>query len=195
MKKSTTHKMVTISVLSAIAVILMVFVEVPLGIFPGFLKLDFSDLPAILGGFALGPVAGIAIELIKNIIHFIVKGDGTGGIGNLANFLVGISFVVPAAIIYMKNKTIKTAVMGLIVGILSSVVFASIFNYFFLIPWYAKSFTMDGIIGWSQEANGNINDLKSLIIYGIAPFNLLKYTIVSLITFLLYKRLSSILHR
>ena len=107
-------------------------------IFPAFLKMDISDLPALIGGFSLGPMAAILIQLIKNIFHIIFKNDGTGGVGNLANFIVGVSFTVPAAIVYIRSKTRRNALIGLVLGTILLVVCSSLANYYVLIPFYTK---------------------------------------------------------
>lgn len=183
-----------ISMLTAIAVVLM-YLELPLPIFPAFLKIDLSDLPALLGGFAMGPVAGVIIQLIKNIIHFIIKNDGTAGIGNLANLIVGCALVIPASIIYVKNKSLKNAILGMIVGIISMVIFSGIANYFLLWPVYVKLIGEEAILGMAQAANKNITDLGSYVLYAIVPFNAIKAIIVCIATGFIYKPLSPLLHK
>ena len=114
----TTRNLVKVAMLAAVSFVLML-VSFPIAaIFPPFLKFDLSDLPALLGGFALGPVAGMFIELIKNILNILIKGTDTGGIGELSNFIVGCFFVVPASIIYMKSKTRRNAIKGMLAGII-----------------------------------------------------------------------------
>ncbi|MDN5276821.1 MAG: riboflavin transporter [Clostridiales bacterium] len=183
-----------ISLLSAIAFLLIVFAEFPLPLFPSFLKFDLSDLPALVGGFAMGPVTGIIIEFIKNLLHFFFKSE-TGGVGNLANFIVGIGFVVPAAVVYSTNKTKKGAVIGMAVGTLTMTLLASLANYYVLIPLYAKVYSMDAILNMMSQANKAIVDLKTYIVYAVIPFNVLKAVVVSIITLLIYKKVSPILHR
>ena len=193
-KKFNVRYLTKVSMLTAIAVVLM-YLEFPLPIFPAFLKIDLSDLPALLGGFALGPVAGIIIQLIKNIIHFIVKNDGTGGIGNLANFLVGIALVIPSALIYSRRKNLKNAIIGMSVGILTMIVVASLANYFILWPLYVKLAGIEYLVGASAEANDKIKNLGTYIVYAVVPFNALKAAIVCLLTGFVYKPLSKILHK
>ena len=110
-----------IGVLSAIAAILMV-VEIPLWFAPGFYKIDLSELPVLIGGFAMGPIAGIIIELIKILLYLVIHGSSTGGVGDLANFILGCSFVVPAVLIYKKQKSKKGAIIGMSIGDRKSVV-------------------------------------------------------------------------
>ena len=183
-----------VSMLTAIAVVL-IYLEIPLPFFPPFLKIDLSDLPALLGGFALGPVAAIIIQLLKNVIHFVIKPDGTGGIGNLANFIVGCALVIPAALIYMKKKNLKRAIIGMAVGLVSMVVIGVFANYFILWPLYVNLMGKEAILAMAQVANKNISDVGSYVIYAIAPFNALKGAIVCIITGFIYKPLSKILHK
>lgn len=185
---------VKIGLLSAIAVVLTL-ISMPIPIFPAFLKIDIGDLPALIGGFALGPVAGIIVEFIKNVFNFILKNDGTGGIGNLSNFIVGVSFVVPASIIYMKEKTKKGAITGMIAGVIFMVVFSSLSNYYVIVPLYAKLFSMETIMNAMKQANPNITDMKTYIIYAVIPFNIIKGAVVSIIALLIYKKVSPILRR
>jgi riboflavin transporter FmnP len=180
--------------LTAIAVVLM-YLEFEVPLFPAFLKFDFSDLPALLGGFALGPVAGIVIQVIKNVIHFIIKNDSSAGIGNLANIIVGCALVVPAAIIYAKNKSLKNAIFGMIVGIISMIIISAIANYYVLWPLYVKLMGEKAILGMAQAANKNITNLGSYVLYAIVPFNAIKAVIVCIATGFIYKPLSPLLHK
>lgn len=200
--KDKTKIIAKIGILSALAAGLM-FLEIVIPFTPAFLKLDLSELVVLLGGFALGPAAGIFIELIKNLVH--VAFTITGGVGELANFVVGCAFVVPAAIIYKKNKTIRHAILGLIAGSLTMVAVAAFVNYFVMIPLYVKIFaeqfsltaekSLEGIIAEGTKNNRAIVDLKTLIMFGIIPFNLFKVIVISLLTFVTYKKVSPILHK
>jgi len=187
----STQALTKIAILSVFAYVIM-FIEMPIFFFPGFLKLDISDLPALIGGLALGPVAGIMIELIKNVLHLITK-TTTGGVGELANFLIGIALVIPTSIMYNKHRSKKSAVVGMLIGTIMMTIVGGIFNYFILLPFYAKIMPLEQIIAWSSAANSAIVDLKTLVYYGIIPFNILKGIIVSVFTFLLYKKLSPVL--
>ena len=117
-QRSNTKVIAKVGVLAAVASVLMLL-EFPLWFAPNFYELDFSEVPVLLGTFALGPGAGAMIELIKILINFVLNGTDTGGIGEFANFLIGCSFIVPAGFIYKKHKTFKTAIFGLIVGTLT----------------------------------------------------------------------------
>ncbi|MEG0771848.1 ECF transporter S component [Clostridium sp.] len=194
-KKRNLNSLIKIALLGAIAFIIMLF-EFPIPGFPPFLKLDFSDLPALIGGFALGPVAGIMVELIKNILNVVMHGTTTGGVGELANLLVGGVFVYVASFIYHKNKTRKSAVMGLIAGTILMTIVAGVFNFYVLIPLYATLFGgLENVIGAAAVANKSINSLGTLIVIGITPFNILKGIIVSGITLALYKKVSPLIHK
>ena len=150
-------------------------------------------MPALMGGFALGPVAGVLIELIKNILNILIKGTDTGGIGELSNFIVGSFFIVPASIIYMRNKSKKNAVLGLLAGVVFMTVSACFSNYFLILPLYQKFMPLEQIIESSPLSI--VKDMRSFILFAIAPFNLLKSSIVSSITLLTYKKLSPVLHK
>jgi riboflavin transporter FmnP len=182
-----------IAILASAAAILMVL-ELPVIFMPGFLKLDFSEIPAIIGAFALGPLAGCLIVLLKNLIH--VSSTQTAGIGEMANFLVGTFLVVPAAFIYKVRKNRTGAVAALTVGTLSMTVAAAVLNYWVLIPLYqlALKFPPEAIVNMGRAANPLIVDLKTFIVFAIVPFNLFKGIVVSVITMMVYKKVSPVLH-
>ena len=187
-----TRYITKVGILSAIAVILMFF-EVPLPMMPSFLKLDASELPAILGAFLLGPIAGVSIELIKNLIHG--ANSQTMGIGEVANFLVGISFILPASYLYQKYRSPNGAIIALGVGTITMMFSASLLNYFILLPLYQAvlHFPLEQIISLGTVANPQIMDLKSFITMAIAPFNLIKGIVISLFTMIIYKKIFPVL--
>ena len=189
---SRTRYLTKVGILSAIGVILMFF-EVPVPMMPSFLKLDASELPAILGAFALGPWAGVFIELIKNLLH--LSNTHTMGIGEMANFFVGVSFVVPAGYFYRKNSSHSGAVLALSAATVTMTLSASFLNYFVLLPLYQTvlHFPLDKMIALGTAANPHIIDLASFITLAIAPFNLLKGIVISIFTLLLYKNVAPIL--
>lgn len=182
-----------IGMLSAIATVLMLF-EIPLPFAPSFYKLDFSEVPVLLGSFVMGPVAGILIELIKIALNFVINGTTTGGIGEIANFLIGISLCVPAGIIYRKNRSRKGAIIGLTVGTLTMTVIGALLNAYVLLPIYAKAFEIpiDGLVAFGTKINPAITSLQTFILFAVVPFNLLKGIIVSTIILLIYKKISPI---
>ena len=179
--------------LSAIAVVLMLF-EVPLPFAPSFYEIDFSEVPVLVGCFVMGPVAGAAIEFVKILLNFLINGTVTAGVGELGNFLIGCAFCVPAGIIYRKNRSRKGAIIGMVTGTLFMTVIGCFINGFVLLPAYAKAFHMpiDAIVGMGTAVNGHINSLTTLVLFAVVPFNLLKGVLVSLIVFLIYKKISPI---
>ena len=187
---------VIIGVLAAVSTVLR-YIETPLPLLPPFLKIDFSNIPALIGGFAVGPVAGTAILLIKNILYLPVT--QTGGVGEIADFIISLAFVLPAALIYMHNKNKKGAVWGMAAGTAAmSFVVAPLMNYFILIPFYAALFfgsSIDAIIEISATANTGINSLWTYILYAVIPFNIFKSVAICIVTGLLYKPLSPLLHK
>lgn len=193
--KSKIRLLIKIAMLSAIAAVLMLF-DFPLPFAPCFYELDFSEVPVLIGGFALGPIPAIVIEALKVLLKSIMKGTMTVGVGELANFVIGCALVFPVALIYKYNKSFKNAVLGLIIGIISLTVVGALMNYFVLIPFFSKVFMpLDVIVSMGTKINKNIVDLKTLIILAVVPFNLLKGIVTSVITMLIYKRLSPILHK
>jgi len=196
MKNNKLNTMIKISLLSVMAFILMFF-EVALPIFPDFLKIDISDIPALLGAFALGPVEGIAIELFKNVLKLIFKGTQSGFVGEFANFIVGSILVFTAGSIYKAKKSKKTALIGLIAGSLAMSIAASVLNYTVFLPLFAKVFKapIDAFVAMGSKVNPNIDSLKDLVLWSILPFNLLKGVVVSVITIPIYKSVSPILHK
>jgi len=193
-KAFKTRNIAVIGMLSAIATILMLF-EIPLPFAPSFYELDFSELPILIGSFALGPVAGVAIELCKILLKLVIKGTTTAFVGDFANFIIGCSMVVPASIIYHKFKTKKAALGSLLVGTAVMTVFGSLFNAFYLLPAFANLFGMplDAIIGMGNEVNPMINSVSTLVLFAVVPFNLLKGALLTVLTMLLYKRISPVI--
>ncbi|MDZ5253117.1 ECF transporter S component [Clostridium sp. LIBA-8841] len=174
-KTLNTNKFIKLSLLSAIAVILM-YIDFPvIPIFP-WLKIDLSDVPALMGAFAFGPLSGVIIELMKNLLILIVKGTGTGFVGEIANFLVGVSLVWPAAMIYKRNKTKKTAILGMLVGILAIEIVGILANVYLLLPAYGMAMSKA--------------ELMQYVTVGLIPFNGIKAILVCGITYVLYKKLS-----
>lgn len=190
----STRDIVKIGLLSAVSFALMLL-QFPLAfLFPSFLKMDLSDVPALLGAFAMGPVAGVIIELIKNILKFIM-GSETGGVGEISNFIVGSAFVVPAAVIYQRMKNKKGALFGMLIGLVMMTAVACLSNYYLIIPLYTRIFPLEAIIGMAAAANRAIVDMRTYILFAVIPFNVLKALVISAATLLIYKKLSPLLHR
>lgn len=182
-------------ILTAVAILLM-FLEMTLPLMPAFLKFDFSEIAVLLAAFSLGPWTAVLVELMKNLAH--VPSTGTGGVGELANFLVGSSFVLTAGLYYRTHKSRKGAFIAMGLGTLVMTLVASFLNYFFLIPFYVnvQGWPLDVIIDMSHMAgNKLVNDLNSLITFVFVPFNIFKGIVISAIVAMLYKRLSPLLHK
>lgn len=189
------HYVVKIAILSALAAVIMLF-EFPLPFAPGFYKLDLSEVVILMGGFSMGPVAAAIIELIKNLVNILLNGTSTAFIGEFANFLTGCALVVPAAIIYKYHKSLKGAIVALAVGTVSLALVGSLLNYFVLIPTFVEFYKMplDKIVEAGSAVNPLVSDLKTLIVFAVAPFNIVKGLICSILNLLLYKRVSKVLH-
>ncbi len=190
-------RMITkIAILSALSVLVMLL-DVPLGFAPSFYKLDFSEVFVLLGGFSLGPVAAVIIELIKVLLNLLINGTQTACVGEFANFLIGCSLVVPASIIFKKKPDIKGAIIGCTVGTISLTVFGCLMNAFVLLPVYAFFFhmPMDALIGMGTAINAHITNLFGFVMLAVAPFNLLKGIASSILVCLLYKKLVPILQK
>ncbi|MBC8631791.1 ECF transporter S component [[Eubacterium] tenue] len=190
----STNTMTKVAILSAISYILM-FISLPIpGIFPDFLKIDISDVPAIFGGMSLGPVAGFIIVFIKNLFQAMTAST-TAWIGEIANFLIGGSYVVIVSLIYRHKKDIKDLLIGFILGTIVMIIVGCLTNYYMLLPFYAKVMPMETIISMGSIINPRITDLGSFVIWMIAPFNLVKAVLMSLITLPLYKKMEVILKK
>ena len=193
---SDTHYIAYTAIFACMAGVLML-VEIPLFFAPGFYKMDLSELPILICTFYLGPVAGVVAELIKVCIKLLLKGTTTAFVGDFANFAVGCSFVLPASVVYHAKPSRRSALTGMIVGTLVMTVFGSAFNAIYLLPKFAVLFGMplEVIVGMGTKVNPAINSVSTLVLFAVVPFNLLKGFVVSLLTFLLYKRISPILHK
>ena len=182
-------------ILSAVAILLM-YLELVLPLMPTFLKFDFSEIAVLLAAFSMGPLTAILIELIKNLAHLAVS--ATGGVGELANFIIGSFFVGTAGLVYRFNKSRKGAFLGMFIGTLVMTAAACLINYYFMIPFYVSvmGFPLQAIIGMTQEVGNKwVTNLETLILYVFVPFNLFKGFVVSGIVALIYKRFSPMLHR
>ena len=191
-----TSTLVKVGILGAIGYILM-FISAPLPmLFPEFLKIDISDLTALLGGIALGPIAGVTISFLKNLLQFITGFSTTGGVGELANFLIGGSFVWVVSFIYSKKNNIKGVITGLILGTIVMTTVGCIANYFIILPFYAKmGWPIEAVVAMGAAINPSIVDKLTFVIWAIAPFNLLKATLMSLLTLPMYKRTEKVLNK
>ena len=186
---------VQVGMLAAIAVVLMLF-EIPLPFAPSFYEIYFSEVPVMIGTFAMGPLAGAAIELVKILLNFFINGTTTAGVGEVANFLIGCALVVPAGIIYRRKRTRKGAIIGMAAGTVFMTLLGCVLNAYVLLPTYAAAFQLpiDSLVAMGTAVNGSITDLFTFVAFAVAPFNILKGVLVSLIVFLIYKKISPVFH-
>ena len=193
-KKMTTRMLTQIGMLGAIAVVLMLF-EIPLPFAPSFYEIDFSEVPVLIGCFSMGPLAAAFIELVKVILNLVINGTDTAGVGEIANFIIGCSFCVPAGIIYKRKKTKKGAIVGMVVGTLCMTILGCFVNAYILLPTYAAAFEMpiEKLVAMGTAVNENITSLFTFVMFAVAPFNLLKGVLVSIIVLCIYKKISPIL--
>lgn len=190
-KLSSAKTMAKVGILSAIAYILM-FIAVPLPIFPSFLKIDLSDIPAIFGGMSLGPGAGISIVIIKNFLQAITAST-TGGVGEFANIIIGGSYVLTLCIIYRKFKSIKSIVFGGVGAILIMTITGCIMNYFVMLPLYSNFIPMNVIIQMGNVINPRVTNLYTFTIWMIGPFNILKGIIMTVCILPLFRKMEKVL--
>ena len=192
-QKIGVRQLVTIAVAAAVSFVLMLL-EFHLPIAPEFIKLDLSDIPALVLAFTFGPLTGVLTELVKNLLHlFVTK---SAGVGELSNFLLGCAFVIPAGLIYKRSKTRKNALLAMLAGTLCFSLMGIFSNYRIMFPFYTKvsGIPMEAIVAMCQKILPFVDSEFKVILLSVTPFNLLKGILVSVLTFLLYKRLSPILH-
>ncbi|MEQ3347563.1 ECF transporter S component [Peptoniphilus senegalensis] len=185
-----TKDMTKVAMLSVIGFVLMYF-QLPLTfVAPPFMKLDISDLPVLMGAFTMGPVYGIIIAALKNLMHIIFKGTMTAGVGELSNFIISSTFALVSSYFYRKHRTYKGAVIALTIGVLAMTVLAMASNYFVVFPLYAKVMPMDTIIAMGSAITSKITGLFTMMIYSVLPFNLIKGFTTSAVMMLVYKKVS-----
>ena len=187
-----THKLTVTAMLSAVAAVLM-FIDFSVPIVPSFIKLDVSELPGLLASFSLGPVYGVVVILIKDLIN--VARSTTSGVGEFCNFLLGAVFVFSAGLAYKKMKSRKGALIGSIIGAVAMAALSYPINYYITYPIYANFMPMEGIIGMYQAILPSVKTLSDCLLVFNVPFTLVKGLLDVAITFLIYKKLSPILHR
>lgn len=193
-KQSPARRVAYVGIFAAIAAVLM-YLEFPLPFAPAFYEIDFSEIPVLICSFSMGPVAGVVCEFLKVVLKLFLKGTSTAFVGDLANFVVGCALILPASVVYFANKTKKGAVIGMAVGTVCITVVGSLFNAVYLIPAFSVLYDMplDVIIGMGTDINPGITSVNTLVLFAVAPFNLLKGVADSIITFLLYKHIERLL--
>ncbi|MDD5898569.1 MAG: ECF transporter S component [Clostridia bacterium] len=186
----TTRQLSTVAILAAIAAVLFL-IEIPVVL---FYKLDLSSLPVLLGAFAMGPVPGTLILLVKALLGLLHT--TSQGVGELADFIMGFAMMLPASLIYRRNKSRKGAIIGLAVGTVVATVVAVLTNLYIMIPFYGAAYGMpvEAIVGMGQKVLPAVNSVGRFVLLITAPFNILKWVVISVVTALIYKPLSPILH-
>lgn len=188
---SSARKLTTVAIMSALATVLM-YLEIPIPIVPAFIKLDFSELPALLTSFALGPWYGVLVCLVKNLLH--MPASTSAFIGELSNFLLGTLFVLPAGYIYQHNRSKKNALIGSLVGALCMTVLSFFTNNYIVYPFFAKAFMpMQAILSAYQAILPSVKTLPQAILIFNVPFTFVKGMLDVLLTFVLYKRISPLI--
>lgn len=189
---SSARRVSIIGICAAIATVLHMLDFPLLFLAPGFYKLDFSELPVLLCGFYLGPSATVICEGVKILLKLLLKSTSTAFVGDLANFVVGCSFVLPATIFYHAHKSKHSAVIGLALGTVSMTILGSAFNAVYLLPKFAELYGMplEAIIGMGADVHAGVHNVTTFVMLCVAPLNLVKGTVVSLLTMLLYKRVA-----
>lgn len=190
-KKFSAKRITVTAIMAALSTVLM-FISFPLpALIPAFIKMDFSELPALITSFVISPLAGVVVCLVKNLVN--VMFTTTGGVGELCNFILGAIMVFPAGMIYKYRKTRVTALIGCAVGSLAMAVLSVFINYYITYPFYTAFMPMEAILGMYQALNPNVSNLWDALIWFNMPFTFLKGVAVSIITFIVYKPLSNAL--
>ncbi|WP_027417651.1 ECF transporter S component [Aneurinibacillus terranovensis] len=188
--KGKVRKTALLSLLSSIGFLLM-FVEIPLPMFPSFLQIGISEIPALLGAILFGPLAGVIVELVKNLLHFLLFNRGGMGVGEFSNFIAGSTFVV-CSVYFIRRSTKKSHFwVGLTAGTFAMAVVMTIANYYIFIPAFAYMMgkSVGDIVAWSHGVNPGISSLWTLVFYAVFPFNIIKGIIEAFIAYPIYNRL------
>ena len=198
MKNMSLKQMTAIASFGAIGGLLYAYLKFSVPFLPAFLEINFSDVPALISGFAYGPFVGAMVQVVKVLVKLLLTGSSTAYVGELSDLVLGITIVLPAAFIYKYHRTIKGAITGLIASFVTHIVLAIFINHFILIPFYIKFF-FDGneqvLLAVCQAAVPSIDSVGwPLILMGVLPFNLLKNVIVMVIVFFVYKPLFKVIN-
>lgn len=193
-KQSPARRVAYVGIFAAIGAVLMYF-ELQLPFAPGFYKLDLSLVPVLICSFSMGPVAGVVCELVKEILKLLLKGTTTAFVGDLASFVAGCSFALPASVVYFAKKSKTGAIIGMGVGTAVLTAFGSFFNAVYLLPAFSELYGMpiEAIVGMGTKVNPAIVSVSTLVLFAVVPFNLVKGVVVSVITFFLYKHIERLL--
>ncbi len=188
--KMTTQTLCFIGLLGALSTVLMLF-KIPLFFAPAFMKLDLAELPAILGSFMFGPVAGVCIVFVKLLLNLLINGTDSMYVGELSNLLLSSCYVLCASMIYSRHKTKKRAATALVISVIVTSTVAVLSNTFFIFPAYAVVYGLDmnTLVKMAGAVNPLVHDTFTMMLWSVFPFNLVKMGLVSLITFIVYKKL------
>lgn len=188
--KLTTQTLCFIGLFGALSTVLMLF-KLPLPFAPAFMKLDLAELPAILGSFMFGPVAGAFIVIIKLALNLLINGTDSMYVGELSNLVLSSTYVLTASLIYYRRKTKKRAAVSLAVSVLGTSIFAVFSNTVFIFPAYAVVYglSMESLVAMAGAVNPFVHDVFTMMLFSVLPFNLVKYGLVAIITFFVYKKL------
>lgn len=194
MDNKKVYRLTLVAILSALAALLM-FLQIPLPFAPTFMKLDIAELPALFASFFLGPLAGFAVVVLKIVLKLVLKGTSTAFVGEVMNILCGCIYVGIAGLIYQKNHTKKGALVAMIVSTLCVSIVAAVLNAVMIFPMYEKMYgmSMDAIIGMVSKVNSFVTNYTTAMIFAVFPFNLVKFGVTSVITYLMYKKTGSAL--
>lgn len=190
-KKLNVKKIALIGMLGALGGLLML-IKTPLPFMPPFMDFDLASLPEIIGGFALGPVSAVVIIIVKILLKIAFLGTSTAFTGEVQNVLVSMAYVLPAVILYHKNKSKSTAIKGMILGVVCCVVVATLTNVYIMVPLYAKLYfnaPTQAIVDMCHAVCPLINDIWTMAIFGIVPFNIIKFGVTSVVTYIIYKKI------
>lgn len=187
--KFSVKKIAVVGMMAAIAMVLMLF-EFPIPFLaPPFYELDFSEVPVLICSFLYGPMAGVLVELVKIILKVLIKGTSTAFVGDFANFAVGCSMVIPAAFWYQRKKSKTNAVIAMCIGTVIMTVFGTLFNGLYLLPKFAQLYgiPLEQILAMGTAVNGGIHDIFTFVVFVVAPLNLIKGGMVTILVLLIYK--------
>ena len=188
--KLSTQTLCFIGLFGALSTVLMLF-KVPLPFAPAFMKLDFAELPAIIGSFMFGPLAGVCIVMVKLTLNLLLNGTDSMYVGEISNLVLSSCYVLCASLIYQKHKTKKTAAASLLISVVVTSTISIISNTLFIFPAYTVVYglSMESLVGMASAVNPFVHDTFTMMLWSVMPFNLTKYGVVSVITFLVYKKL------
>ena len=194
--KTRVKKMALIAMLGALSTVLM-FIKTPLPFMPPFLSFDLAGVPELIVAFTFGPLAGIFVVVLRILLQLVISGTNSMFTGELQGLMLSLALVLPASIIYQHNKIKKGAIQGMVAGSITNVVVAVFTNMVIIIPFYVALYgmDMDAIISMTQAVNPYVDSTFKLVLLGIIPFNIIKNVATCLVTFVIYKKISPVMHR